>query len=45
MKKMNQPSTPNQTGDYSWNRQRSSAELTSFIQKKLAQLATVELID
>ncbi len=45
MKKMNQPSTPNQTGGYSWNRQRSSAELASFIQKKLAQLATVELVD
>ncbi len=45
MKKMNQPSTPNQTEGYSWNRQRSSAELTNFIQKKLAQLATVELVD
>ena len=45
MKKMNQPNIPNQTGSYSWNRQRSSAGLTSFIQKKLAQLATVELVD
>lgn len=45
MKKMNQPSIPDQTGNYSWNRQRSSAELTSFIRKKLAQLATVEPVD
>lgn len=45
MKRMNQPSTPDQTGNYSWNRQRSSAELTNFIQKMLAQLATVELVD
>lgn len=29
----------------SWNRQRSDAELTSFISRKLAALATVSLED
>lgn len=29
----------------SWNRQRSNAELTSFINRKLSQLTNVSLVD
>lgn len=29
----------------SWNRQRSDAELTSFVNRKLAELANISLVD
>ena len=42
---INSSTTQQTTTIYSWNRQRSDAELTSFINRKLAQLSSVSLVD
>lgn len=34
-----------QIAQFSWNRQRSDSELTTFINTKLAALANVSLVD
>ena len=39
------PSTTPADEIFSWNRQRTDAELTSFIDRKLAQLSNVSLFD
>ena len=42
---MNQPAALTNNEIFSWNRQRTDAELTSFINRKLAQLTDVSLAD
>jgi len=42
---MNQSTNLTSSEIFSWNRQRTNAELTSFIDRKLAQLTDVSLVD